>query len=699
MSLPKWGALISLVFLLASCRLTPLEDVSWKTDILTPIAFAETGIFDVLEDTSNVQVGDDNLINLVLRDTVASARLVDFVEFPDTVADYTVNLDALNLTTDTISQSITLADVARQLQADGNPIGGLILLNQGNTLPLVPATPGLTSGLIPIDGSAFFQFAELDSGELVLTIENEFPLDLSNVIFRVANVSMPDDPLVLDTFQLIEAGTAQTRTYDLAGKTVESQLEGELVNLDIEGGIGVPIDTMDFIRISLIAQNLQAKSATAVFPQQTILDTIQQTTYVFPREFRDVELTKVVVASGKIEARSLSTVEDTILFSYSLPGALNAGGEVPEVAIKLNPAPPGGFIEQTEAAELAGFTLDLRGDGSLANTVAQRVKVDLLESGNLVTLGRDDSVSVEFGLVELEPVYVEGYIGKDEFRFEGQEAIDLFDGLNLEKLRLAQATADITFENSIGVDAQLEVRSFTASNRETAEAVKLTGAPLIAGPATIPGPDLPDTFGVVTSGLLFETENSNVVDFINVLADEIVYDIRVLTNFNGVPGVYDNFATNQSSLAAFLDFTIPMEGTLTGLVLTDSTEIEAVTTLDIDNISQGTLRLVLENQFPVQVRVSAQLWDGNGNLLTNLAEGAIIEAGIPRADGYVDEPGLAAIEQSWSLEELQDYLDRGRLLTFSYRVDTQPDDTDVKIFADYTIKAKLVGQFDYTIEN
>ena len=692
-----WGLWLALVALWPACRLNPVENLSWDTDLLVPIAFTELGVLDALPDSSLLTVEADQLLALVYRDTLASARLADFVEFPDTSLDLSIKLDTLSLDSDTISQRLTLADLARQLSADGDPTGALILANHGNTLPIVPETPGLSSGVIPVDASEFFEFAELDSGELVLTIDNQFPLNLFNVIFRIENANLPGPPIVLDTFTLIGQYSSVTRTYDLAGQQIGSELEAELVNLDIGAGLFVPIDTTDYIELSLIAQNLQAKTATAIFPAQTILDTVRETRYLFGGEFADVQITKLKVKAGRIRAETISTVEDSVRFRYRLPGAVNSLGETPTVDIKLDPAPAGGISTQIEEATLEGFTLDLSQGGLSFNTLQEQIRVDLLYSGKLVTLDQTDSVLVSFGLVEVEPVYIEGYIGRNTFTFTGSEAIDFFDDLDFSRLRLSAATAAVTFSSSIGVDAAVEVRAFDAVGAG-GERVTLTGTPLVAGPFLVQGPSLPDTFGEVASPLRLDPGNSNILSFINVLPRRIDYDLEVETNVTGQPGQYTNFATDQSQLTAFLDFRLPLEGIVEGFTLEDEVPVDFGESSRPEAVTQARLRLILENPFPVQVQVEAGLYRADGTALQSLASGTLIPAGIPNASGYVDQPGQEVIELTLSGPELDRVLAEASTARFRFVLDTRPAGQAVGFYADYKIKARLSGQFTYTLE-
>ncbi|MEL6590801.1 MAG: hypothetical protein AAFQ68_11995, partial [Bacteroidota bacterium] len=647
---------------LHSCRLNPAEGLRWDTDLLAPIAKSEVGISDLIPD-SLTQVGSDQLVSLILRDTFATTRLIDLVELPDTSVNITVSLDSLVLASDTITQSITLAEIARQLQDQGNAAGALILSNHGGTLPLVPAVEDIGSGPIEIDASDFFQSAVLDSGELVLSIQNELPLAIENVILNVSNQNLAGPAIVIDTFPIINPSQTVTRSYDLAGKQIESQLVGELVNLDIAGGIFVPIDTTDFIQVRLIAQNLQAQTATAVFPEQELLDTTRQTEYIFPSEFSDIRLTKLVVKSGRIEAETLSTIEDSILFEYSLPSATNSAGDIPKVSLKIDPAPPGGVNSQTAEASLGGFTLDLSGGNSGANTLEERIQVSLLFSGNVTTLDENDSVSVSFGLTEIEPTYVEGFIGKDKFVFSGQEALNLFDELDIDKLAFSKPSAELVFANSIGLDAQLEISNLLAINQNTLKQTQLVGSPILAGPITIEGPSLPDTSSVVLTRLPFDVGNSNIDDFINLLATELQYDLSLETNFDKSPQQLDNFATDKSELAAYVEFILPLEGVIGGLKLADTVEVNfADSGLELDNIAEAELKLILENQFPLEVEVSLDLLDAERRSLEVALEGSKLAAGIVDASGRVLNPNRSEFSVKLTRDEWDEVLNQSKFL-------------------------------------
>lgn len=685
---------------LSGCQLNPFKDVSWNVDLEAPIAFTEVGIWDLITDTTSFDNGSDNKLALIYRDTVVSLQIRDMVEIPDTTSTYVVTLDTLSLDSDTIAQQITMADFARQLLASNDPTsqqaGALILANHGNTLPFIPAFTGQSSPPVGIDASQFFESALLESGELALIIENQFPISLRNVIFSISNANLGTD-IIRDTFPSIPSKTDISRSYDIAGVQLESSLEGQLENLDVDAALFVPIDTNDYIAIKLVAQNLKPIEATAVFPSQTIVDTLTERTYEFPGDLAGMSLTKLVVRAGQIRADATSTVEDTIGFLYELPKALDKDGNIPSVYVKVPPAPPGGSSSQTETFQLEGFTLDLTGEGETFNTLVERIAVSLIYSGNLVTLNKNDSVNVDFTLESLEPVYLEGYIGQARFAFEGKEVIDVFDELDVSRIKFSEAEASINFINSIGLPSQIVVEEFKAQNSSTGKSVRLANSEMVAGPLRIGSPQLPDTNGVVSTVLNLTPTNSNINPFISSLADEVSYNLTLETNPEAAFRL-DNFITENSAMDVVLDFKLPLVGVVDRLLISDTTDFMSEG-IDLEDIASGGLNLVIENGFPLELSVSAVVYDENWAEIDRLTDNTSIAPAAVSANGRAESPGISTINYEFTPSELNEVLEEGRKIIFNFVLNTKPEEKPVEIYSDYRVKAKLVGDFEYKLSN
>ncbi|MEM8889565.1 MAG: hypothetical protein AAGD28_16435, partial [Bacteroidota bacterium] len=106
---------------LGACQLDPLADLNWDTDIILPLAKTEITLDQVLQD-SNIVANDENLWSLAFREKLAEANLQELVDFPDLEAEFGFKLDELELSSDTITQTITLAELARGLIEQGNII-------------------------------------------------------------------------------------------------------------------------------------------------------------------------------------------------------------------------------------------------------------------------------------------------------------------------------------------------------------------------------------------------------------------------------------------------------------------------------------------------------------------------------------------------------------------------------------------------
>ncbi|MEM7657742.1 MAG: hypothetical protein AAF399_16545, partial [Bacteroidota bacterium] len=165
------------------------------------------------------------------------------------------------------------------------------------------------------------------------------------------------------------------------------------------------------------------------------------------------------------------------------------------------------------------------------------------------------------------------------------------------------------------------------------------------------------------------------------------------------PGVWDNFATSASQISAILDFQLPLEGSLGGLVLADTSELSTGELPDLATVSEGQFRLVLENRFPVEVSLEAVIYDQNWEEVYRLSEDASLDAGVPNDQGYVETPTQSVIEtEALGVADLETIFETGAYLVFRFEVDSQPEDEDVRIYADYDIMARLMSQFQFMVE-
>lgn len=662
--------------------------------MLAPLLKSSVGLTDAIQDSNLVQTNGDNSLTLVFRDTVANLVLGDYIQVPDTELAATVTLDSLVLSSDTLTQDVTMGDIARQLKAQGNPLGDYILNNHGGSIPFLPTTNGLSSGDVPIDASQFFEEAELKEGQLVIRIENRLKFKINYVDFLLKNDGMRNDTLAQAVIGPIPPGTNLADTSDLAGKTVESALVGQLVDMSIDGGVNVPIDTNDYLRLIISVENLKAQRAIAIFPEQTVINSLSNAKYDFGP---DIEVTRLAVKSGVLSIRAVSTIQDTLEFIYSLPTAVKDNREV-EVTTLLNPAPPGGQAVNNQDFPLAGYFIDLTDDADSVNIFPQRLVANLKYSGNLVTADLSDSIFVYYGLLDIIPSYIEGYLGRETFDFQESVSLDFFNSIAGGTLEIMQPKVSLTFLNSIGIDGELAINGITAYNSRNNNSVSLSG-PIVSQPSFIPGPRFPNVGQSVTTSLELNNQNSNIGNIISLLPDSFAFDMSVEVNKSGNPGLRDNFATDKSRIAAFLDMEVPLYGIANNILLRDTMDFSLSAGTIPSEITQGQLNLIVKNGFPFSASVQIRFYNGAGMEVTKLFDNgpANMAAATLNQTGYVEEPLKSTLAAPFSQDKLE-LLQTATTAVIEFSLSTQPGGTPVKLYSNYGIDFSLVGDFKYNVQ-
>lgn len=683
-----------LLVILSSCKYKLNDRPNWDTNLVAPLLKSRVSLEDALQDTTIVTVNSDNSLTVVFRDTVVDLKLSDYLVVPDTSFGVKVTLDSLSLSTDTLIQDVTLGQIARQLRDNGQPIGQTLLNSHGSTLPFLPPINDLSSDTIAIDASQFFDEADLISGWMIVEIDNQLEVDITSVTFQLMNNGMLNNVLVQKTIAPIPKGTSKKDSASLAGQSVESQMGGWLEDIDVAGGFNIPIDTNDFLRIRVIVRDLGASSATAVFPSQTVIDDNSRITY----QFGDgLAITRIRAKSGELRIQAISTIQDTIEFTYTLPTAIKNGQPV-VVVDRLIPDTIVGSSEADITFSLEDYYIDMTLNGDSINLFPYHLVGNLLESGRKNTMDLNDSIDVFYGLFEIKPAYIEGYLGTDTFSFAETINFDFFNAILGGTIDLSNPKVDLTILNSIGVDGELVVNQMDAVNTRSNQTVSLTGD-LMTGPVEVLGPRLPNVGQEVTTKINLTKNNSNIRDFVSLLPDRLEFDMSVEVNKNGNPELRDNFATCDSRMAAFLDIEIPLEGVANELVLQDTMDLDISDATLPDGVTEGTLNLVLKNWFPFDAGVQIYFYDNTLQVFDSLfTDGALtVPAGKVDNDLIVWEPGEATLPASFTQDRLDQLKIKGHQAIINFKMSTKPNGVPVKLYTTYGIDFHLVGDFKYTV--
>ena len=238
------------------------------------------------------------------------------IETPDTSILTSFNLQRLKLLDNAIENYITLGQI--------NPSFNLF---NGQTLTL-PATS--QSNLPPqaIDASEFFETATFNKGFLDITITNELPITLTKLDFELQNQA-DNSNVASGVFLNLTTNSSETKSIDLAGRTINKGLLGIINLIETAASSGaVLVDVSKGIKISLSLRDLEPQSATAAFPNQTVVDRDESLVI----EMDGPELKTFKVASGNLSIEVESTIQEDMTLDFRIPSATINGNSLKRVS-------------------------------------------------------------------------------------------------------------------------------------------------------------------------------------------------------------------------------------------------------------------------------------------------------------------------------------------------------------------------------
>lgn len=703
------------ILILFSCR-PKFDEASWEVNALTPIAQSSLSIQDLLAD-SMINIAGDSSISLVFQNEIASYGLDSMIQFRDTTLFYSASIQNLELSDQVFTYGISLGELASA--PDAGIAGSIIILNNGNLVPIVPIgdpTP-LSTGEIDIDASSLFQTLDLDSGILDFEVENGFPFDLTDVIVLMKNHG-GSEVILQDTFPLIPSGGSVSGSYELHGQTISGNLIVQVLEMSSPGTGLTPvlIDTSDALVSNLVIRDLVPLSATAIFPEQNLVDKWDRMPM---KGLGDIRLSEMKIKSGLLEIEAISTINDSMFFEIYMPGALKDG----EPLRMLSTIPPSDGVNASISVfqfPFNDYTLDLRGfgpqeaimgdlngnnatDSDTVNTYIQKITGRIDSTGQIVNLALNDSLRFKVRAVNIVGEYGLGYLGKDTVHF-GPETID-FEFLNnvtSGSLDLNDVSVSLEVNNGIGADALVTIDELTSTNSTNENTVNLTSSELdngfLVNPATLTGGTPP--YNSTVSAVVLDESNSNIEAFIENLPDQLTYTISIEQNtlINSTPSISEvisnppNFIYFDGNLSANMNVEIPLHFASNQLTLVDTTEFN-LAQQNQDQISSGTFNLIIDNGFPIEAVSSLTLLDEFGTPLLDLVSQETIAAAELDQNGLVNNSTQSIIKFTFNSDDLNAIFEASQL-----SIQVELNHPSVKIYDRYIIEIQLTADFNYTFQ-
>ncbi|MFT5512343.1 MAG: hypothetical protein ACI8SE_000741 [Bacteroidia bacterium] len=671
---------LATILLFASCK---RDKKSWDTNIKTPLFKAELG-FNNLIDDSLLVVQSDNSYSLSYNYEYAIDSVGSYLDVPDTLDKVKITLDKLILADRTYVDTFTLREM--------DPQTGLF---DGLTLPFDAQKIENPQGEQVIDVSEeFFQTAKFNKGFLDITIHNDLPVYVDKIIFKLVNKD-GGQIVAQDTFTDIAPNDSAKKSIDLAGKVVDGVMIGSIVTVETRASNGpVLIDADKGVRLALAVHSLEPEYATAIFPEQTLVEEKQEVVYKFGGPL----ITEIKARTGWVKMRISSTIEEEIIIDYSFPNSGENGDfNKPFKKQYRVPAAKPGTIQVIEGEfPLDGYVMQYKGkdptQAPFFNTVYSELTAKTVYSGEVRDLSLDDFVEIEFGLVDIKPEYAFGDFGKKEFEVNETVDIPIFKNvsgnLNLEAVKM-----NLFLDNAFGIQALTTVNSIVASNSNNNTSVSLTHPQAIGRDILLTRATNPPLLAH-TQFYEFNQTTSNIKSFVEVLPNQITTNIKIISRPNG-SNDYTDFVKDESYLRARLSVVLPVQFSTNNLTLVEKQPFNFSALKNSEKIKSGRFKLKVLNDFPLDAQIRVEFLSEADDVLAVLFDigDKIDAADVNSLTGKSDEAALGYLEASIS-EQQVDLIRESTKVRITSIFDT-PNGTPNKIFSDYLLKTQLSADFVY----
>lgn len=671
--------------LLASCRLS--EDKSWDVDLLAPVLNAELTIGDLLKDSSIRQNADKSL-TLVQVMPLTDVNLGDIIKVPDTIYPTTVSLKTLELGRREMKRNITLGEVARNAGFTGQ----LILASHGSKMAIPPLS-GLSSGDVDINAESFFETATFIDGTMEIQMRNGFPIEITDVSYELRNRT--DGAIIIsDVITSLKPNGTFKKTYSLANKTVEGKMVARIKNMNSPGSGGQPveIDTTDALEIQIAAYNMQVYSAKAIFPAQNVVNDSVDIVY----KLDGAAIKFMRIKSGNITITAVHTLKENLNLHYQIPGATKNGIPL-DIKRTVIAAPENDSSRLHELIPIDGYSVDLTGRNLDTFNTFYNILIGRIDStGKLQTLSLADKIYLRYGLENIIPEYMKGYLGQHIFKVGPEKST--FESLQNYvggDLLLGDVKLNLELLNGVGAPAEVVIKSLKASNSKTGKSVTLTSPEIINKPykiaAALDNPLRPTATIVTLPG-------SEVKKLLQILPDQFEYEMEVKVNPDGNTSNYNDFVYNESKVSASLNIELPLEVGMNGFTLQDTFPVaeQNVDADDLGGVKNALLHINMENSFPIDAEFQAYIIDKNGKIVDSLfnSKTKMLAGEINAASGKVETPRASKFlvevtENKWNT------LQKNGRLVIRTKLNTLPAGEALKIYSTYQLKISIAAQVRY----
>ncbi|MEZ5082102.1 MAG: hypothetical protein R2750_01415 [Bacteroidales bacterium] len=405
----------------------------------------------------------------------------------------------------------------------------------------------------------------------------------------------------------------------------------------------------------------------------------------------DVKMESALIRSGKLRFEVINALPKAILTEFGINSAVKNETDTFLIS-RLVPTGQTGI----EEFDISGYWLTMIGlEDSAYNTL--NYYIGLYNDSDPMLITPLDSFVVNIRFVDIVVDYAKGYFGQNIHEFGPEEyPFDLFKDLDVAGFSIEEAQVLLDIENNYGVEADFTIKELKSINSQTGESAILQGdlvdSSLFVDRATESDPGM----AIINPTLAtYDFSDSNFGDLFSVMPDKVSYTLEFNTNVNGDSTNLDNFLYYDYPVSVFMRADVNKGVMIDDMFVQNQVDWNG-DGLDLKNVSNGYLTLVFTNGFPFDFNINMYLKDEDQMVLDTLIFNGYIEAGLLNAGNSVEEPVETRIVIALT-ESLKTSVKEAVYNSYDILINSA-NGQHVKIYSDNILKMKVIGDFEYLIE-
>ena len=582
-----------------------------------PLAQISTNAWDLLKNTDSIRQDGDGLIRFVVSDslaTIGADSILKKINLP--ASDVQFKLGEIDIPGNNRSAISTLGSLVATLN---DTLKMAFAMAQGKDT-IFPAINRSSTDTTQIAKPTNYEFLKISKGYLVVTVENGFPVEISNMTITVRDNVANADLGIVNILNILP-GAIGKDSINMAGKTLNNDFSYTLNNIQtVESPTAVRVDSADIITVSVYGSAMKCVGGKGIIPSQSISN--QAMSFDLSSSSDNYKIRNILFGAANLAYSAESKFAETFNLDITFKDATLGGSPLTTTSMTL----PTGI--KTGTFDLSNTNIFMGADPVKDNNMLRLdVSSSINSSGNMVVFDSSDFVKISLDPAGAEIKYIDGYLGERSWSL-ANETISFPDLQQFAKgITLTNPKMTIKVQNSFGLPIQVDLKLVAKNNAGTTVDVQpdsmVFGYPSLAQAGTS-----------ISSSFSIDKSNSKIVEALALPPTQFEVQGTAYLNKEGFKG-YTNFVGDYSKIALSFEADVPLSLTAQDVTISDTSQDVSNSLNGVEKFDFLELKIKTENAFPMDGTMDLHFVDANYNVLDSVTNTTLIASGIPDGTGKV----------------------------------------------------------------